>query len=67
MEDYDFSIRMRARYKVCLVKEPKLIVNARRHVKDGFLRTRIKWMVIKRLYLLGFSPAKLNQWYNDIR
>jgi len=67
MEDYDFSIRMLEKYKVCLIEEPKLILDARRHIKDGFLRTRIKWMLIKRLYLLGFSPAKLNHWYNDIR
>ncbi len=32
-----------------------IIVDARRHVKDGFLKTRIKWMVIKRLFLLVVS------------
>ncbi len=67
MEDYDFSIRMLSGYKVCLIKEPRIIVDARRHVKDGFLKTRIKWMVIKRLYLLGVSPKRLNDWYKDIR
>ncbi len=67
MEDYDFSIRMLSRYKVCLIKEPRIIVDARRHVKDGFLKTRIKWMVIKRLYFLGVSPKRLNDWYKDIR
>jgi rSAM/selenodomain-associated transferase 2 len=67
MEDYDFSSRLLANHKVCLIKEPKLIVDARRHNKDAFLMTRIKWMLIKRLYLLGFSPKKLNAWYNDIR
>jgi len=44
-----------------------IIVDARRHVKDGFLKTRIKWMVIKRLFLLGVSPKWLNDWYKDIR
>jgi len=67
MEDYDFSKRMLASYKVCLISDPKLIVDARRHLKDGFVRTRIKWMVIKQLYLLGVSPEKLNRWYKDIR
>ncbi len=67
MEDYDFSKRMLASYKVCLISEPKLVVDARRHLKDGFIRTRIKWMVIKQLYLLGVSPEKLNRWYKDIR
>jgi hypothetical protein len=42
-------------------------VDARRHLKDGFIRTRIKWMVIKQLYLLGVSPEKLDIWYKDIR
>lgn len=67
MEDYDFSKRMLASYKVCLISEPKLIVDARRHLKDGFIRTRIKWMVIKQLYMLGVSPEKLDRWYKDIR
>jgi len=67
MEDYDFSKRLLARYKVCLIKAPKLVLDARRHIKDGFLKTRLKWMLIKRLYLLGLSPTKLNHWYNDIR
>ncbi|MFN2440156.1 MAG: TIGR04283 family arsenosugar biosynthesis glycosyltransferase [Chitinophagaceae bacterium] len=67
MEDYDFSMRMRSQFKVCLIAEPKLVVDARRHIKDGFLKTRLKWMVIKWLYLLGFSPNKLNELYDDIR
>jgi len=67
MEDYDFSKRMLVSYKVCLIKEPKLIVDARRHLKDGFIKTRIKWMVIKWLYLLGVPPQKLDNWYKDIR
>lgn len=67
MEDYDFSTRLLAKYKVCLIKEPKLVVDTRRHIKDGFLRTRLKWMLIKRLYLMGVSPQKLADWYKDIR
>ncbi len=67
MEDYDFSIRMLSKYKVCLIKEPRIIVDARRHIQDGFVKTRIKWMVIKRLFLLGVSPKWLNDWYKDIR
>lgn len=67
MEDYDFSTRMLAKHKVCLISEPKLVVDTRRHIKDGFLRTRLKWMLIKRLYLIGVSPQKLADWYKDIR
>jgi len=38
MEDYDFSNRMLSKYKVCLIKEPMIIVDARRHVKDRFFK-----------------------------
>ncbi len=60
MEDYDFSNRMLSKYKVCLIREPMIIVDARRHVRMDF-KIRIKWMVIKRLFLLGVSP----KWLND--
>jgi rSAM/selenodomain-associated transferase 2 len=67
MEDYDFSVRMKAKYKVGIIKEPKLILDARRHIKDGFIRTRMKWILIKKLYFLGVSPQRLANWYKDIR
>lgn len=67
MEDYDFSVRMKKSFKVGVIKEPKLILHPRRHVKDGFIRTRMKWILIKKLYLLGISPQKLEKWYGDIR
>ncbi len=67
MEDYDFSIRMRSKFKVRVIQEPKLILDARRHVKDGFIKTRLKWILIKKLYQLGVSPNKLALWYRDTR
>ena len=67
MEDYDFSIRLRARYKVNIIRAPKIIVSARRHQKAGFLKTRLQWIFIKKLYLLGVPPAWLARWYRDIR
>jgi rSAM/selenodomain-associated transferase 2 len=67
MEDYDLSIRMRSKYKVGVIKEPKLILSPRRQLKDGFIRTHLKWILIKKLYLLGMSPQKLADWYKDIR
>ena len=63
MEDYDFSIRMRRRFKVQQIKRPKLIVSARRHVESGFIKTRMQWIVIRRLYQLGVSPHLLARWY----
>jgi len=59
MEDYDFSIRLRSAYKISVIKEPKLICSIRRHIKDGFNRTHLKWLLIKKRYLLGISPQKL--------
>lgn len=50
-----------------MIKEPKLILSARRHIKAGFVKTRLQWIIIKKLYLLGVSPHKLNMWYRDIR
>lgn len=67
MEDYDFSIRMKQLFKVKQIKEPKLILSARRHIKAGFFKTRLQWVLIKKLYLLGVSPYKLDKWYKDIR
>lgn len=67
MEDYDFSIRMKNRFKVKQIKFPKLILSARRHVEAGFFKTRIQWILIRKLYKLGISPFKLAKWYADIR
>ena len=67
MEDFDFSVRMRSRFKVRKIQEPKLIVSARRHIKAGFFKTRLQWIIIKKLYLLGVSPHLLAKWYKDVR
>ena len=67
MEDYDFSVRMRERFRVVRISDPKLIVSPRRHVRTGFLKTRLLWMLIKQLYRLGVSPAVLARWYGDVR
>lgn len=67
MEDYDFSVRLRSKYQVKRIKEPKLILDSRRHIKDGFVRTRMKWILIKKLYLIGVSPERLASWYSDVR
>lgn len=67
MEDYDFSMRMKTHFKVKQIKSPKLIVSARRHIEAGFFKTRMQWILIKKLHLLGISPHKLARWYDDIR
>lgn len=67
MEDYDFSMRLKKEYKVVKIDNPKIIVDSRRHIKAGFLRTRIEWIAIRKLYKLGVSPFLLARWYKDIR
>jgi rSAM/selenodomain-associated transferase 2 len=67
MEDYDFSVRLKNDFKINKIKDPKIIVSARRHVKAGFLKTRFQWVMIRKLYKWGVSPEKLAKWYEDIR
>ncbi len=67
MEDYDFSVRMKEQFKVIKIKEPKIIVSTRRHIKAGFLKTRFQWVMIRKLYKWGISPERLAKWYSDIR
>jgi len=67
MEDYDFSKRLRDRCKAVRILDPKLIISSRRFVKDGFVKTRLLWIIIKRLYQLGISPYFLAKLYKDVR
>ena len=67
MEDYDFSKRMRNQFRTVRILDPKLIMSPRRFVKNGFVRTRLQWIIIKRLYQLGVSPYFLVKLYKDVR
>ncbi|MFT5385755.1 MAG: rSAM/selenodomain-associated transferase 2 [Saprospiraceae bacterium] len=67
MEDYDFSLRLRQKFKTIKIKEPRIILSARRHIKAGFLKTRLQWIMIRKLYKWGIAPEKLARWYSDIR
>lgn len=67
MEDYDFSVRMMTGYRVVRILEPRLVVSPRRHLKAGFMKTRLQWILIKRLYQAGISPLVLAHWYADVR
>jgi rSAM/selenodomain-associated transferase 2 len=67
MEDYDFSKRMRDRFRTVRILDPKLIISPRRFVKNGFVRTRLQWIIIRRLYQLGISPYFLVKLYKDVR
>jgi len=67
MEDYDFSMRMSSQFQTKKIYEPCITVSARRHEKSGFLKTRLQWIFIRKLYKLGVSPFKLVNWYKDVR
>ena len=67
MEDYDFSMRLREGFRVVRICDPKLVVSPRRHVRAGFVKTRLQWIVVKRLYRLGVPPTVLARWYGDVR
>lgn len=67
MEDFDFSQRLSKYYRTFKIRQPKIIVSARRHIKAGFFKTRLQWVLIRKLFKWGVSPFILAKWYKDIR
>ena len=67
MEDYDFSKKLSASYQTIKIYDPPITVSARRHQKAGFLKTRLQWIIIRKLYKWGVSPEMLAGWYRDVR
>ncbi len=67
MEDYDFSKRLRQSYKTIKINNPNITVSARRHIKAGFIKTRLQWVIIRRLFEWGVSPDNLVKLYKDVR
>lgn len=67
MEDYDFSLRMNSQFQTQKIYKPCITVSARRHEKSDFLKTRLQWIFIRKLYKWGLSPFKLANWYKDVR
>ncbi len=67
MEDYDFSLRLSQHYRTFKIKHPKILVSARRHIKAGFFKTRLQWVLIRKLFKWGVSPFTLAKWYKDVR
>lgn len=67
MEDYDFSKRLNENHQTIKIKNPQIILSARRHIKAGFLKTRLQWVLIRKLFQWGVSPSTLAKWYKDIR
>lgn len=67
MEDYDFSKRLSHEFQTVKIKNPFITVSARRHVKAGFWKTRLQWVLIRVLFQWGISPKSLSKWYTDVR
>jgi rSAM/selenodomain-associated transferase 2 len=66
MEDYDLVTRLRRRGRFTLL--PLAVsVSARRHRRQGELRTAVRIAAIKVLYRLGVSPARLARAYPPAR
>ena len=64
MEDYESSLRLKkADAKMIKINDTPFIVSARRHIKNGFVKTRLQWIVIRKLYQWGISPNQLVKLY----
>ena len=68
MEDYELSIRLKNNgVRMFKVKDAPIIVSSRRHVAEGFIKTRLRWIIIRKLYQWGIDASKLKQIYSDNR
>jgi hypothetical protein len=66
MEDIAFCRALKRAGKVACLRS-KVITSARRWELQGVWRTIFKMWILKSLYLLGMSPHRLKQFYDDAR
>ncbi len=67
MEDYEFSLRMHKISTVKKIYDPMIVVSSRRHIKAGFWKTRIQWILIRVLYRLKIPPSFLKYLYPEVK
>lgn len=68
MEDYELSVHLReSDCKMYKINNAKIIVSSRRHIEDGFVKTRLNWIIIRQLYKIGIRPSLLSKLYRDKR
>lgn len=67
MEDYDFSVRLRQQFRSIKIQEPAILISSRRHLKAGMVKTRLQWIIIRKLYKWGVNPNLLARLYKDVR
>lgn len=68
MEDYEMSVRLRkSGCKMYKINKSNIVVSSRRHIEEGFVKTRLKWIIIRQLYKIGIRPSLLSKLYRDKR
>lgn len=65
-EDIEFYLRLRKQGRTILLQETAL-TSARRWNQEGIFYTTARNILIAGLFLMGFSPRILSQWYLSIR
>jgi rSAM/selenodomain-associated transferase 2 len=66
MEDIAFCRALKRAGAVACLKS-KVITSARRWQSDGVWRTILRMWILKGCYVLGVSPRRLKQFYDDVR
>jgi len=65
-EDLDFTRRLKRAGRVACLRS-RVIISSRRWTHDGIARTVVRMWMIRAMYLLGVSPARMKRHYADTR
>ena len=65
-EDVDFVRRLKRRGEIACLRS-RVVTSARRWRQNGVLRTVLRMWLIKSLFLVGVSPARLQRYYANVR
>jgi hypothetical protein len=66
MEDIAFCRALKRMGKVACLRS-RVVTSARRWELEGIWRTILRMWMLKALYFAGVSPARLKQFYADLR
>jgi rSAM/selenodomain-associated transferase 2 len=65
-EDLEFSRRLKRAGRIACLRS-RVITSARRWNRNGLARTVLRMWLIRAMYLMGVSPARLKRMYADTR
>jgi rSAM/selenodomain-associated transferase 2 len=65
-EDLEFSRRLKRAGRIARL-HTRVTTSARRWNRDGLVRTVVRMWMIRAMYLMGVSPARLKRMYSDTR